>query len=125
MFLAGSWHTLRMSESREEPRARARATMREAGAKTAGVLATIARLAGSLAALVLVIYIVLFIGEASPENSITSFFRSLADGLTLGFRDLFTPEGEKTRVFVNYGLAAVFWLVAGAVVSRIITRLAT
>ncbi len=97
--------------------------MRDTGARTAGVLATLARLIGSLAALALVIYILLFVFEASPENGITQFFRSLADGLSLGFRDLFTPDGEKTRVLVNYGLAAVFWLVAGAVVSRVVSRL--
>lgn len=101
----------------------AKASMREARAKTAGVLSAVVKLIGSLAALVLVIYIVLFVGGANPANAITEFFRSFADNLTLGFADLFTPDGEKMRVLVNYGLAAVFWLVAGAVLSRIISRL--
>ncbi len=108
----------------EHEERRSRASIRDAGARTAGALATLARLIGSLAALALVIYIVLFVFEARPDNGITQFFRSLADSLTLGFRDLFTPDGEKTSVLVNYGLAAVFWLVAGTVVSRIINRIA-
>jgi len=35
---------------------------------------------------------------------------------------LFTPASPKTRVLVNYGLAAVLWLVAGGLVARLIRR---
>ncbi|GGM77632.1 hypothetical protein GCM10012275_55400 [Longimycelium tulufanense] len=103
---------------------------RERGAVTASrlrerfvsVLTTLVRWVGTLAAVLLVAHVVLTVGGANPDNGITRFVAAWADPLALGFRDLFTPTDANLGVLVNHGLAALFWLVASALVSRLIRR---
>jgi hypothetical protein len=89
-----------------------------------GVVAGVVRWVGLLFALVLVAHVLLTVGNANPDNVITKFFSSTADPLALAFRNLFRPENAELRVLVNYGLAALFWLVVSSVLSRLIRRLA-
>jgi hypothetical protein len=89
-----------------------------------GVVANVARWIGLLFALVLAVHVLLTVGDANPDNGITKFFSTAADPLALAFKNLFRPENENLRVLVNYGLAAVFWLIVSAVLSRLIRRLA-
>ena len=88
-----------------------------------GVVAGVVRWAGLVFALVLVVHVLLTVGDANPANAITRFFSATADPLALAFKSLFTPENAKLRVLVNYGLAAVFWLIVSGVLSRLIRRL--
>jgi hypothetical protein len=92
-------------------------------ANVVGVFATVVRWAGLLFALVLVVHVLLTVGSANPANGITRFFASTADPLALAFKSLFMPESAELRVLVNYGLAALFWLVVSSVLSRLIRRL--
>jgi hypothetical protein len=94
-------------------------------ARAVGVLSTIVRTIGGAAAVILVAYVVLTVGGANPDNEITRFVADWADTLAFGFRDLFTPADANLEVIVNYGLAAVFWLVVTAAVNRILHRLTT
>lgn len=89
-----------------------------------GVVASVVRWAGLLFAVVLVVHVLLTVGSANPANGITRSFSTMADPLTLAFKDLFTPENAELRVLVNYGLAALFWLIVSSVLSRLIRRLA-
>jgi hypothetical protein len=43
-----------------------------------------------------------------------------ASNLMLWFEGLFTPDEPVLAAVVNHGLAAVFWLVAGALMARLI-----
>jgi hypothetical protein len=115
---AAAWQTRDMSEH-----SRARNSAREIRTKVFEWLATAVKVFCTVAALFLAAHIVFVLGDANPDNGITQFVRSWADYLTLGFQNLFTPEGEKTRVLVNYGIAAIFWLVVGAVASRLLRLL--
>jgi len=90
----------------------------------AGLLATVVRIIAVVIAVILVVHIVLVLGNANPDNSITKGIADLARPLALGFKDLFSPSSPKLLVLVNFGLAALFWLVVGALVSRIIRRIA-
>jgi hypothetical protein len=47
----------------------------------------------------------------------------VAEPVALAFKDLFSPADAKLRVIVNFGLAAVFWLVVRAIVLRLVRRL--
>ncbi|NUT99377.1 MAG: hypothetical protein HOY78_45960 [Saccharothrix sp.] len=87
------------------------------------VVAGVVGWVGLLIAVVLVAHVLLTVGGANPSNSITTTVASWAERLALGFRDLFTPEDAKLRVLVNYGIAAVFWLVVRSLVMRLIRRL--
>jgi len=89
-----------------------------------GVSASVVRWIGLVFALVLAVHVLLVMGDANPANGITKFFATTADWVVLAFKNLFTPENAKLRVLVNYGLAALFWLVVSAVLSRLIRRLA-
>ncbi|UVS76552.1 hypothetical protein [Actinokineospora sp. UTMC 2448] len=92
-------------------------------ARVVGALAGVVRWAGLLIALVLVVHVVLVMGNANPDNPITGFVADAAEPLALAFKDLFTPEDRKLAVLVNYGIAAVFWLVVSSVAARLIRRL--
>lgn len=88
-----------------------------------GILASVIRWVGVLFAVVLVIYVILTVGDANPNNGITQFIHSWADTVSLGFKNLFTPDDAKLRVLVNYGIAALFWLVVTSIVAKLIRRL--
>jgi len=90
--------------------------------RAAGLLVGVVRLVCGLAALVLVAHVVLTIGDANPANGITVFVARWADRLAFGFRDLFTPADESLRVLVNYGAAALVWLIIGAMITRLVRR---
>ena len=88
-----------------------------------GVVAGVVRWIGLVIALILAVHVLLTVGNANPTNGITEFFATTADWFVLAFRNLFTPDNEKLRVLVDYGLAAVFWLIVSAILSRLIRRL--
>jgi hypothetical protein len=102
---------------------RARRSPAQVRASVVGVLAGLVRWVGLIFALVLAVHVLLTVGHANPDNGITVFFARVADPLALAFRNLFTPDNAQLRVLVNYGLAALFWLVVSAVVTRLIRRL--
>ena len=81
-------------------------------------------LAGLVIVLVLVIRVLLTVGGANPHNGITKFITSWSDPLAWGFKSLFTPADAKLRVLVNYGIAALCWLIVSSVLARIIRRFA-
>ena len=64
------------------------------------------------------------LASANPANGITIFFKDLASNLTLGIGDLFLPASPALQVILNFGLAAVVWIVIGIVVSKILNALA-
>jgi hypothetical protein len=90
------------------------------------VAADVVRWVGLIFALILVLHVILVAGEANPANGIARFIHTIADWVSLGFKDLFNKPADdpKLRVLINYGLAAVFWLAVSATLSRLIRRLA-
>ena len=87
-------------------------------------LATVIRAVAAIFAVILVVHIVLVLGSANPDNGITKLIGDLARPLALGFKDLFSPDNPKTLVLVNFGLAAIFWLVLGALLAWVVRRFA-
>jgi len=77
-----------------------------------------------LFAIVLAVHIFLVIAGANPANGFARLVESWSAGVSLGLRDLFTPEHVGLRTLLNDGLAAVLWLVLGAVLTNVITRVA-
>lgn len=101
----------------------ARSPARDVRTKTFAWLATIVQVLCTVAAVFLATYVVLTVGDANPDNGITQFVQAWATPLALGFENLFTPGDETTRVLVNYGIAAIFWVVVGSIASRLIRLL--
>ncbi|WP_033435704.1 hypothetical protein [Saccharothrix syringae] len=77
-----------------------------------------------LFAVVLAINIFLVIAGANQSNGFAQLIASWSAGVSLGLRDLFTPANAGLRTLLNDGLAALLWLLIGAVLTNLITRLA-
>ena len=97
-------------------------TFGDGAGRLAGLLAAVVRAIAGIFAVILVVHIVLVLGSANPDNGITKLIGDLARPLALGFKGLFSPDNPKTMVLVNFGLAAIFWLVLGALIAWVIRR---
>jgi hypothetical protein len=75
-----------------------------------------------LFAFVLAVHIVLVLGAANSANGFAHLISEWSSGVSLGLRNLFTPDSEKLRTFLNDGLAAVIWLVIGGILTDVVTR---
>lgn len=99
----------------------------DARSVTRGVLRFLAWLARTIAqifAAILVIHLVLaLIPSSNKGNSIALFFSYWADQLTLGFGTLFVPVEQPLNMILNYGVAAIAWLIFGAIASRLLHAL--
>jgi hypothetical protein len=84
-------------------------------------LAATARLVGALFAVVLLLRVGLAFFAVNPSNLIVGWIVRFSDVLVLEFRDLFLPKDPRMGLAVNYGLAAVFWLVAGMLVGWLLS----
>jgi hypothetical protein len=72
---------------------------------------------------ILVIHIVLTLLGANPANAFAAFFATAAGFFSLGLGNLFLfPDNPALQTAVNYGIAAVIWLVITAIVTGIIRR---
>ena len=114
-----------MGEHSEAPTTTTRTTrsFAEVRAKIVGIVAGLIRWAGLIVVIILVVRVLLTVGGANPNNGITSFITSASDPLAWGFKDLFTPGDAKLRVLVNYGIAAIFWLIVSSIVAKLIRML--
>jgi hypothetical protein len=90
--------------------------------RSVGFLASLVRWLGLIFAAFLVLDVIFVIGQANGDNGIVTFVKGWADSFSLGFKDLFTPSDLKLRVLVNYGIAAIFWLVVSSVLAKLIRR---
>jgi hypothetical protein len=95
---------------------------RERRARAVNIVVTLVRTVCGFAALVLAAHVLLTIGGANPDNGITRFVDNWSRVFALGFRDLFTPRNADLAVIINYGIAALFWLIVAAVITRILRR---
>jgi hypothetical protein len=76
-----------------------------------------------LFAVVLALHIILAFGDANTKNGFAQLINRWSSGVSLGLRNLFTPNDFKLRTLLNDGLAAILWLVIGAVVTDLIARI--
>lgn len=104
----------RSERSYEEQRAR-----REDRART---LATVIQLFTGLIATVFVLHIVFVLAGANQSSGIVSFVYSTAKIFVFGFGDVFTPGDATFGLVLNYGLAAIVYLVLGRVVAGALRR---
>jgi hypothetical protein len=88
------------------------------------VLARLVRLIAGLVVLVIVVGIVLRILSANPANSIVSDIHDAGRALVGPFKNIFTLKNPKADLAVNWGLAAVVYLIVGGLIAGLITRAA-
>ncbi|RXS66818.1 hypothetical protein [Streptomyces sioyaensis] len=91
-----------------------------AGANRAAMIVhTIADIAAGFLGL----WILLYLLEANQGNVFVDFVHGMADWLAGWSQDIFTMKLEGLRVFLNYGLPAVIYLLLGHGIAARIRRL--
>ena len=87
---------------------------------------TLARIVRSLAgimALIIVVAIVLFLVGANPSNQIVSAIHDAGAWLAGPFKNLFSIHDPKLAMAVNWGLAALAYLIVGHIIASLLARL--
>ncbi|GAA4801927.1 hypothetical protein GCM10023200_43730 [Actinomycetospora chlora] len=112
------------TDTSEERRSHTGEDLRALTRKVLTVAASVIRILTVVFAAILVIHVILAVAGANPANGITIFFSDLANNLTLGIGDLFLPASESLKIILNFGLAAVVWIVIGIVVSKLLNAIA-
>jgi hypothetical protein len=104
------------------------ATAVHAGRRAAGsgllLVARLVMLAATLVALVIGAAILLRVLGANPDNSLVSAVHDAGKALVGPFKDIFKPHNPKVSIAVNWGLAAVVYLLVGGLIARLIRRAA-
>ena len=91
-------------------------------ARAFDLLATIVRVVCSVIAALIVVHAVFVLFEANPTNPLVTFTAGWRDTFGWFTKDLFTPSDPKIAEAVNDALAALIWVVAGNLVSKLIVR---
>ncbi|MBT2492696.1 hypothetical protein J7E96_30135 [Streptomyces sp. ISL-96] len=76
-----------------------------------------------VAAAFLGLWILLYLLGANEGNVFVGFVHGIADWLAGWSQDIFTMESEGLRVFLNYGLPAVIYLLLGHGIASRVRRL--
>jgi amino acid transporter len=71
---------------------------------------------------VIVIGILLTLFDANKSNDIVNAVLDAAKFLVGPFKDVFKPDSAKTKVAVNWGLAAVIYALIGGLIARLLRR---
>lgn len=93
------------------------------GARSADLLVTLINLAAGIVAVILALHIVFVIFTTNPGNPIVSTVGHWAEWLAWQFKDVFVPANHRVAVLVNYGLAALVYLVAARLLIGVIRRI--
>jgi hypothetical protein len=91
---------------------------RYGGGGAARIIAVIA----DVAALILVAWIVLYVLKANQGNELVGWVHSTANWLSGWSHDIFTPSEGWLRVLLNYGIAAVVYVLIGNALAGRIRR---
>ena len=94
------------------------------GARSAlGIVGAIIVLIGSVVGAIIVLGIVLVLLKANPHNAIVKDIHDAAKTLVGPFDGMFTiSHHHRIEVAVNWGIAAVVWVVATRAIARLLSR---
>jgi hypothetical protein len=84
--------------------------------------ARIVRLVTSVVVGLLVVAILLVVLEANRDNAIVEALLDAGAWLAGPFDNVFSMDSRKERIAVNYGLAALVYAIAGALIARLLRR---
>jgi len=85
-------------------------------------VARVVRLITSVIVGLIVVGIVLVLLEANRDNAIVDWLVGAGDFLSQPFHGIFTPDGRKAQVAVNWGLAAALYAIVGGLIARMLRR---
>ncbi|GAA1679257.1 hypothetical protein GCM10009830_27920 [Glycomyces endophyticus] len=70
-----------------------------------------------LIALIILLHLAFVLLEANPGNPLVNIIGDMANWFSWLFRDMFTIDDPKVRAVVNYGLAALVYLLVGGAIA--------
>jgi hypothetical protein len=91
-------------------------------AGAAGLLARVVKLVVSIIVLIIVAGILFVLLNANPANSVVSQVHDWARSLAGPFDGIFSFHSAHVAIAVNWGIAAVVYLLAGGLIARLIGR---
>jgi uncharacterized membrane protein YraQ (UPF0718 family) len=97
---------------------------RTGGTQLFTLLATVIRVVASVIGALIVAHAVFVFFEANPTNPLVEFTADVRDTFGWFTKDLFQPSDAKVGETINDALAALIWVVAGNLVSKLVVRLA-
>jgi hypothetical protein len=92
-------------------------------ALAAGTLARLVRLAAGVVAAIIVAGVLLVVLNANPTNDIVSAIHDAARALVGPFDGMFTLDSAKATLAVNWGIAALVYLIIGGLIARVIAQI--
>lgn len=92
----------------------ARTRYRSPGSVITGIAAIIAG--------IIVVGILLVLVDANQRNMLVDLVLDVGRFFTRPFRDLLPQDDPKQNVLVNWGIAALAYLIVGAIIARIVRR---
>ena len=78
-------------------------------------------IAGVIAGII-ILGIVLVLIKANPNNQIVDFILDVGRFLTTPFHNLFPQDNPRQDILVNWGIAAIVYLIVGALIARLARR---
>jgi hypothetical protein len=78
-------------------------------------------IAGVIAAIIIV-GIVLVLMKANPNNDIVHFILTIGRFFARPFEDLFPRSNPRQDILLNWGIAAIVYLLVGAIIARLARR---
>jgi hypothetical protein len=87
-------------------------------------LARLIRVIAGIVVAVIVVGILLRLLSANPHNAIVSDIHDVARALVGPFRNVFSLGSAKASLAVNWGLAALVYLIVGHLVAGLVARTA-
>ena len=88
-------------------------------------LARVVRLIASIVALIIIAAIVLRIAGANGANTVVHDIHSAGATLAGPFKNIFSLKSAKWTMAVNWGIAAIVYLVIGHLIASLFARAAT
>jgi hypothetical protein len=82
----------------------------------------VVHLVTGIVASIFLLHILFVVFEANQGNGFVHGLYTLAKVLVLGLGDVFTPDDAKLGVVLNYGLAALLYVIVGQLVVRALRR---
>lgn len=83
-------------------------------------VARVIRTAAGAVALVIVVGIILHLLSANPHNMVVSDIHDAGAWLTSPFSNVFTVKNGDWHIVLNWGLAAIVYLLVGGLIARFI-----
>ncbi len=93
-------------------------------ARALNIVATVVRVVCSVIGAVILLYAVFVFFEANPANGLVETTRTFREDFGGFTENLFQPSDAKIGETINAAIAALVWVVAGSLISKLVVRLA-